>query len=158
MMGNKNAVGSVKNPLKYSDPEAYRRLKYAWTNMKTRCLNENIADYKNYGGRGIAVDLKWFSFKGFIEDMYESFPKENRRLFTLDRINVNENYTKNNCRWATRKEQSRNSRRNVLVSFLGKAKTITEWAEIMGLKSSTVRQRYYVYGWNVKDSLTTPVA
>jgi len=157
LIGNKRAVGSVRNPLKQSDPEAYERLKYAWTNMKTRCFNENSIDYKNYGGRGIAVDFKWIPFKGFIEDMHESFPRENRHLFTLDRKDNNGNYTKDNCRWVTRKEQNRNGRKNVLVSFLGKMKTITEWAEIMGLKSSTVRQRYYVCGWSVKKSLSTPV-
>lgn len=157
LVGNKRAEGKIRNPLKHLDPEAYKMLCYAWTNMKTRCTNKNVDDYKNYGGRGIRVDPNWVSFAGFVEDMYESLPKENRHLYTLERIDVNGDYTKDNCRWATRKEQSRNTRRNKLISFQGTKKTLTEWAEYMGIKSSTARQRYYVYGWDIEKTLLTPV-
>lgn len=79
-----------------------------------RCGNKNSSSYKNYGGRGIKCE--WESFESFEDDMYESFSEHSKiyggRDTTLDRIDVNGNYSKNNCRWATQKEQTRNTRRN----------------------------------------------
>ncbi len=77
----------------------------SWQMMKNRCLNPNAHDYAYYGGRGISIIKKWRdSFEAFLEDM----GRRPTPLHTLDRINVNKNYTPSNCRWATRAEQSRN--------------------------------------------------
>jgi len=76
----------------------------SWQDMKKRCYNENHKDYLRYGGRGISVCSRWLnSFENFLEDMGER-PK----WLTLDRINSDENYSKSNCRWATRLDQARN--------------------------------------------------
>jgi len=78
----------------------------SWENMKQRCLNPNYTKYKDYGGRGIAIDPRWLNFSNFLSDMGE------RPVgMTLDRILVDGDYTKNNCRWATPKQQQ-NNRRN----------------------------------------------
>jgi len=77
-----------------------------WCDMKTRCLKEKNKDYKNYGGRGIKVCDKWKnSFENFYKDM-----GDRPDCKSLDRIDVNGNYCKKNCRWANWEQQQNNKR------------------------------------------------
>jgi len=82
----------------------------AWCKMKERC-SPNNKDWKYYGGRGITICDEWKSFLTFAEDM-GSHPGPG---WTLDRENNDGNYEPNNCRWATRKTQTRNSRQTTLT-------------------------------------------
>lgn len=83
------------------------RLYKTWNNMMQRCNNQNIKSYKDYGGRGITICNEWLDIQNFINDMYPSFEEG----LTLDRIDVNGNYCKENCRWATPIVQARNTRK-----------------------------------------------
>lgn len=121
----------------------------AWVDMCQRCENPNNVGWKYYGGRGIRVE--WTCFKEFLNDMGWSWGPG----LTLDRKDNNGNYSKENCRWATRKEQSRNRRSSVFLELGGKIRTISEWSEITGLAQDTVSKRIKS-GWSVIEALTTP--
>lgn len=114
----------------------------SWAEMLYRCRKDGKKYYKD---RGITVCKEWEDFGKFLEDMGE------RPLgMTIDRINPNGNYCKENCRWASSKQQNRNKRNNLLLE----GKTLSEWSEILGIKRSTLAQRYYVYGWSVERTLS----
>jgi len=124
----------------------------SWAAMKQRCLNKNNSYYKDYGGRGIKVCDRWIdSFKVFLEDMGERPSGK-----TLDRINTNDDYYKENCRWATAIIQARN-RREGKIFFNGENLTLSEWAERTGVPSGVLSSRLNAGGWSVERSLTTPI-
>ena len=92
-------------PRRYRNNKSKHPLYTTWCAMKARCHNSNATEYKNYGGRGITVCTEWrLSFETFIKDMGER-PSTNH---TLDRIDNDGIYCKENCRWATWKQQQEN--------------------------------------------------
>ena len=123
-----------------------RREEYrSWKDMRGRCNNLGDSDYKDYGGRGIAVCREWESFDRFFSDMGEK-PKG----ATLDRIDVNGNYEARNCRWATAKEQANNKRTNVYICIGGVEKTLQEWSDVYGVRRETARWRMK-QGWPIES-------
>jgi hypothetical protein len=124
----------------------------SWTNMITRCTNPKNKSYSRYGGRGIKVCQRWRKFENFLEDMGE-MPEGHQ----IDRINNNLGYCPENCRWATRTEQMRNTKRNHLITFRGKTQCLSAWAEKFNIKVQTLESRINKLGWSIEKSLTTPV-
>ena len=125
---------------------------HSWAHMVERCDNPNVKNYHNYGGRGIGVCDRWLKFNNFLEDMGET-PTKNH---SIDRINNDKGYSKENCRWATSKEQGRNQRTNRLIMLNNKTQCLAAWAEETGVHRSTIRKRLS-YGWSVEKALKTPV-
>lgn len=106
----------------------------SWRSMLARCSD---ASRKSYGGRGIVVCDRWAKFEHFIADMgLKPSPRH-----TLDRINSNGNYEKQNCRWANWTEQGRNRSSNHLVEFKGEQKVLAAWAEHLGIKPYIIYAR-----------------
>jgi hypothetical protein len=99
----RKGVNSTHGHAKYGkiSPE-YR----AWRGMHTRCKNQNVKEYKYYGGRGIKIDPRWNAFENFLADV----GLRPHSGLSLDRINNEGNYEPGNVRWATRSEQRRNRR------------------------------------------------
>ena len=104
--------------------------------MRARCTNQNDASYRYYGGRGITICPKWADFKVFFADMGD-VPVG----LSLDRKDVNGNYSKDNCRWATPTEQARNKTNTSWLTYDGETLSITTWAERIGLSVSALRTR-----------------
>lgn len=125
------------------------RTHQAWTNMKTRCTNENSEKFKNYGGRGISFKPKWADFENFLADMGECPPG-----LTLERKDNDGDYTPENCVWATPLTQARNKQSN--IEWEGQRYTLKALAEAHGLKPQCLRMRLFTYGWPLDVALKTP--
>jgi hypothetical protein len=132
--------------------KSYTKTYDCWARIKKRCYNPTRSSFPNYGGRGIIVCERWKnSFENFFEDMGE-IPDG----YTIERIDVNGNYCKENCRWATHKEQGRNKRTNRFLTLNGETRCLSEWVEITKISKSTILNRF-CRGWTVEKALTTPV-
>jgi len=111
----------------------------------------------NYGGRGIK--FMWNDIISFQQDMYSSFleacDKTDYKNVTLERIDVDGNYCKDNCTWATPKEQARNRRNNATYTYQGETKCIAEWAELYNLSYTCLWQRLSS-GKPIEEALTSP--
>ena len=123
-----------------------------WKGMKSRCLNPKSLKWPNYGGRGITVCDTWLDFVNFQLDMGDSYSPG----LTLERVDNSKGYSPENCVWASQKEQAVNRRSNHLLEFEGETKALSEWAEYLGMKYSTLYSRISS-GWGVPKALTTPV-
>lgn len=114
-----------------------------WCGIKARCEIPSATSYKNYGGRGISLCSEWQAFRNFYKDMGQRPSPDH----SIDRIDPNGNYEPSNCRWATRKQQGRNRRDSVVMTYQGLTRTISQWAELYGLKYDTVHNRFKVLRW-----------
>lgn len=134
--------------------QSYSKLYKVWQAMKTRCYSKNFIYYCNYGGRGIKICDDWKkSFLKFYEWAITNGYKEE---LTIDRINNDDDYKPNNCRWVTRKQQNNNMRTNIFIEYNGKKQTISELADKYDLSRVALYYRLK-RGWNIKKALTTPI-
>ena len=123
----------------------------SWASMINRCGTPSNKYFCNYGARGIKVCDRWReSFAAFLEDMGE--PGDD---MTIERVDNNGNYEKDNCRWATRKEQNRNKRNNRMLTYQGRTQCVADWAEELALRPRTIWSRLRI-GWTVDRALSTP--
>lgn len=115
------------------------RLYQIWHGMKDRCLRKDGEHYPKYGGRGIYVCDEWLnSFENFRDWSFANGYQDN---LSIDRKDNDGPYSPENCRWATKKEQQRNRSTTIFVTYNGETRTLTDWAEITGIKYSTLKHR-----------------
>ena len=107
-----------------------------WCLMLARCYNENVKEYRYYGGRGIIVCESWRRFENFLKDMGER-PKDK----CLERIDNDGDYEPSNCRWASRLEQARNKSNSRLITLNGETHCVGEWSEILRIPTQTIHNR-----------------
>lgn len=139
---------------KYGDPTAktpprsdkgtgmkqYKKEYDAYRRMITRCYDKAVYNYENYGGRGIKVCDRWLEpkkvgFYIFLSDM----GKRPNSDYSIDRIDVNGNYSPENCRWANHEVQANNRRNNVYITAQGKTLTMAQWARLLNISYDRIK-------------------
>lgn len=133
-------------------PALYR----TWLQIKQRCFSVKHAAYPDYGGRGITLYEPWRKdYAAFERDIEAEIGPKPQRM-SIDRINNDGNYEPGNLRWATQTEQNRNRRVTIFMELNGERRPLAEWADLAGIRQSTVSQRVSVYGWPLDEALGTP--
>ncbi|MCL2636949.1 MAG: hypothetical protein FWD48_01130 [Oscillospiraceae bacterium] len=154
-LGSELASKRMKqNPINKSHNKSKSRIYNIWSTIKQRTTDPNHKEYHNYGERGIIMHKEWFnSFQSFYDWSIQNGYKEN---LCNDRKQNNGNYSPDNCRWITNKENCNNKRNNRYITIREETKTLSQWAEIYKINYFTVYSRIK-RGWNEIEALTTPV-
>ena len=135
-----------------SDEKRKKRLKSIYNGMRLRCYNENNVNYKYYGGKGVTICDEWLlSFENFFDWAINNGYNEN---LTIDRIDSEKEYSPDNCKWSTKKEQAYNRSMSVKLTLNGITMYMTEWAEELNIDKTTLSWRYN-QGWSHEKILTT---
>ena len=139
----------LRNPKKEN-----KRLWDIYHSMKKRCLNPNCKRYKDYGGRGIKICGDWLN--GF--DNFADWAKQNGYIegLTIERKDVNGEYSPENCEWITLEQQARNKRDTIRVVYRGEEKTLISWREELNLLYDTMHDRIVRRKWSVEKAFETP--
>lgn len=128
-----------------------KRLKSIYNGMRLRCYNENNVNYKYYGGKGVTICDEWLlSFENFFDWAINNGYNEN---LTIDRIDSEKEYSPDNCKWSTKKEQAYNRSISVKLTLNGRTMYMTEWAEELGIDKKTLSWRYN-NGWSDEEILS----
>lgn len=124
-----------------------------WSCMVQRCYYPKHKSYHRYGGRGITVCDAWRNdFAAFLADMGEVQPG-----MTLGRIDNDQGYCKENCRWETMKQQQSNRSTNRVLVVRGESRPLCQWSDMTGTHSSTIARRMDKLGWTAEEAVFTPV-
>lgn len=125
---------------------------HCWQSMVKRCSSPANIEFARYGDRGITVCERWKSYVNFRMDMG---PRPSPQ-HSIERRDNNAGYEPGNCYWATKSAQARNRRSSRMLVYSGRTMCVAAWAEEVGIKSTTLRERLDRYGWSVHDALSIP--
>lgn len=134
--------------------ESGTRLYNIWRGIKQRCRYKRNVSYKNYGGRGIDVCNEWYNSYETFRDwaLLNGYEDE----LTIDRVDNEKNYEPDNCKWSTHKTQANNRRSSKIITHNGHSKTLSQWAEHLNVKKSTLSMRLQS-GWSESETLDKPI-
>lgn len=131
------------------------RIYATYANMKQRCYYKKKSNYTNYGGRGIKLCNEWLGKDGFINFYNWAMANGYNDTLTIERIDVNGNYSPENCKWIPKDEQTKNKTNNIVIEIDGEKKILAEWCKELNLRYGFVHSRIQS-GWDVKDALMKP--
>lgn len=143
----------IDNPNSKKHGETGTPLYMVYHGMRARCYNENNKDYHHYGGRGIAICDEWQDYEKFRDWAMLNGYQDG---LSIERNNVNGDYSPENCRWANKREQSINKRTTVYLTAFGETKPLVVWAEERKISDATLRRRIKA-GWSADRALSAPV-
>lgn len=124
-----------------------KKMYSSWSDMIRRCNDPKHKQYKYYGERGITVCDEWLDVKNFYKDM-----GDRPEGYSIERIDVNGNYCKENCCWIPKEKQARNKRNITILEYEGQIAPLATWAEIFKIKYKIFRKRYDS-GWTIGQIL-----
>lgn len=127
----------------------------SWRMMHYRCEDPAYDRYPDYGGRGITICERWRGERGFVHFLTDMGPRPSPK-HSLDRIDNDGPYSPANCRWATPREQSNNTRKTIRITWDGRTQGLREWAQEVGISPCTLRIRIK-RGWNPERALFEPI-
>lgn len=149
-LGKTQSCGCFKTDTHTTHGDSTSLEYFAWRGMRNRCEDKNNRYFPRYGGRGIQVCERWDVYANFLDDMGRKPTKSH----SLDRINNDLDYTPDNCRWATKVEQTRNRNMTKWIEFNGKRQLLCDWANDLGVDYRVLYQRIRL-GWSIEKALTT---
>ena len=137
--------------------ESNTKLYGVFLGMHDRCERPSNRNYNRYGGRGICVCKEWSEKDGYIH--FSKWSKANgyKEGLTIDRINNDGNYSPENCRWVTPRENANNTSTNRWVEIDGEKKTVAQWARYFNLPVHIFYSRYIKHKWSLEETLKIPV-
>jgi hypothetical protein len=154
--GNTKSCGCMRKQMivdkNFKHGYAKQPMYNVWCTVKDRCLNPNNKSYANYGGRGICLSKDWDDYKNFHRDMSFTY----KHGLTLERVDNEKGYSKDNCVWASRITQCNNTRRNHLIEYEGKILTVSQMSREYNMKPYIVQKRISS-GWSIEKALLTPI-
>jgi hypothetical protein len=130
----------------------YKRLYVTWNHMRQRCYNPNDARYKWYGAKGVKICDIWNGEYGFLNFFYWAIATGFKENLSIDRIDVDGDYSPWNCKWSTHKEQQRNKTNSHYYEYNGQKKCIGEWAELYNIDYNLLQTRLSK-GWTIEQAL-----
>ena len=131
----------------YSDKRDWHTY-LSWRDMMRRCYVPTMKEYPYYGGRGISVCNRWHTLKNFMQDMGRK-----QKGMTIERIDNDRGYSPDNCKWATRAEQRRNTKQNRWITHNGITLCVTDWARSLGCSPTAIFHRL-ASGWSTDDAVS----
>lgn len=155
--GHTNSCGCIHRErmanLTKTHGQSHSKAWNSWMKAKDRCFNSKHIAFHKYGGAGISMCDRW---KNSFESFYADMGDPPTSTHSLDRIDNSKGYEPENCRWASKKQQSDNSSWPRLITFRGETKNLSEWSKSLGMDINSVRTRIKILGWSVERALTEP--
>lgn len=129
-------------------------LYYIWCGIKARCQNPNNKSYHNYGGRGIKVCEEWDDYLNFEKWALSHGYKDG---LSIERINVNGDYSPDNCEWITMKDQQYNKQDTMYVDYNGEHIKLYDLCKKLDLRYGLIRNRITKYGFTIEEAINLPL-
>lgn len=149
--GRVQAVRNKEGGINRTHGLSHGPLHHAYDNMLKRCYRPGARRYERYGGRGIGVCQEW---RGDRLAFYAWAQAHGwAEGLSLDRIDVDGDYSPDNCRWATAIEQANNTSRNRHITWAGETRTVAEWERVLDVPRAALAKRLF-RGWSVERSMT----
>lgn len=152
--GEVKSCGCLRHLQKDTHHESKTKLYRMWKSMIYRCHNPKNQAYEYYGARGIKVCEEWHDFLKFKEWVLKTKPSQD---LTIERVDVNKDYSPENCIWIPISEQANNRRSCVYFEYNGEKHNLMEWCKILNLNYKNVHNRIYKLNWSFEKAISIPI-